>query len=87
MLSAVGQVSFIAKSEVRDWPVFGMFAVLQRTVFVERARRQNRAPDLEIANRLIAGDAMVLLPKAPHRTATGCCRSRLRFRRCPCRHP
>ncbi|MEN3396064.1 lysophospholipid acyltransferase family protein [Brucella melitensis] len=61
VLSAVGQVSFIAKSEVRDWPVFGMFAVLQRTVFVERARRGKTVHQTsEIANRLIAGDAMVL---------------------------
>ncbi|MBV2142152.1 1-acyl-sn-glycerol-3-phosphate acyltransferase [Falsochrobactrum sp. TDYN1] len=64
ILSAVGQVSFIAKSEVRSWPVFGMFAVLQRTVFVERERRGKTAQQTsEIATRLAAGDAMVLFPE------------------------
>lgn len=61
VLSAVGQVSFIAKSEVRDWPVFGMFAVLQRTVFVERERRGKTGEQTsEIARRLATDDAMVL---------------------------
>lgn len=61
VLSAVGPVSFIAKSEVRDWPVFGMFAVLQRTVFVERERRGKTGEQTsEIARRLATDDAMVL---------------------------
>lgn len=64
VLSAVGQVSFIAKSDVRDWPVFGHMAILQRTVFVERERRGKTGEQTsEIAKRLIAGDAMVLFPE------------------------
>lgn len=64
VLSAAGQVSFIAKSDVRDWPVFGMFAVLQRTVFVERERRGKTGEQTsEIARRLAEGDAMVLFPE------------------------
>ncbi len=64
VLSAVGQVSFIAKSDVRDWPVFGHMAILQRTVFVERERRGKTGEQAsEIAKRLIAGDAMVLFPE------------------------
>ncbi len=64
ILSAVGEVSFIAKAEVKGWPVFGLFAVLQRTVFVERERRgKTGAQTSEIAARLAAGDAMVLFPE------------------------
>lgn len=64
VLSTVGEVSFIAKSEVRSWPVFGFFAVLQRTVFVERERRGKIGEQAsEIATRLVAGDAMVLFPE------------------------
>ena len=29
-------LSFVAKSEVASWPVFGLFAKLQRSVFVDR---------------------------------------------------
>ena len=35
-LGALLPGSFVAKAEVRDWPLFGFLAVLQRTVFVER---------------------------------------------------
>ncbi|WP_346907066.1 lysophospholipid acyltransferase family protein [uncultured Roseibium sp.] len=54
-------LSFIAKSEVSGWPVFGLFAKLQRTVFVNRTRRTEtgRTAD-EIARRMAEGDAMVL---------------------------
>ena len=32
-------LSFVAKTEVASWPVFGLFAKLQRSVFVDRQRR------------------------------------------------
>ncbi|RCS25050.1 1-acyl-sn-glycerol-3-phosphate acyltransferase [Phyllobacterium salinisoli] len=61
VLSTAGDVSFIAKTEVRDWPFFGSLAVLQRSVFVERERRGKTAEQAsEIAKRLAVGDAMVL---------------------------
>ena len=54
-------LSFIAKSEVSGWPVFGLFAKLQRTVFVNRSRRSETGQVAnEIAERMSAGDAMVL---------------------------
>jgi 1-acyl-sn-glycerol-3-phosphate acyltransferase len=40
VLSTVAPVSFVAKREVAGWPIFGTLARLQRTVFVDRARRQ-----------------------------------------------
>jgi lyso-ornithine lipid O-acyltransferase len=61
VLSAVAEVSFIAKSEVKNWPLFGLFAVLQRSVFVERERKQTTGLQADtIAARLAKGDAMVL---------------------------
>lgn len=61
VLSAVAEVSFIAKAEVRKWPLFGTFAVLQRSVFVERDRRGKTGEQAsEIARRLNEGDIMVL---------------------------
>lgn len=60
-LGSVMPLSFIAKSDVRDWPGFGLLARLQRTVFVEReARGRTGAQADEIGERLAAGDAMVL---------------------------
>ncbi|RIY01075.1 1-acyl-sn-glycerol-3-phosphate acyltransferase [Aureimonas flava] len=60
-LGSVMPLSFIAKSDVEGWPVFGLLARLQRTVFVERnARGRTGAQADSIAARLGAGDAMVL---------------------------
>src|SRR5689334_5632851 len=38
VLSAVSPSVFVAKSEVKNWPVFGWFARLAGTIFVERQR-------------------------------------------------
>jgi 1-acyl-sn-glycerol-3-phosphate acyltransferase len=61
VIAALAPVVFVAKSEVRRWPVFGWLAKLQRTVFIERQRRQKTgAATREIAGRLLGGDAVVL---------------------------
>lgn len=61
VLGAVADVVYIAKAEVRSWPIFGTFAWLQRSVFVDRnARRQTGKQVAEIAGRLSAGEAVVL---------------------------
>lgn len=63
VLSSVLPVSFIAKSEVATWPLFGWLAKLQRTVFIERRRRATRAGHNDIQSRLDAGDDLVLFPE------------------------
>jgi lyso-ornithine lipid O-acyltransferase len=64
VLSAVLPVSFIAKREVRGWPLFGQMAQLQRTVFVDRDRRVKAALQRDdISERLNQGDALVLFPE------------------------
>ncbi len=61
VLSAVAPVSFIAKKEVGGWPFVSSLARLQRTVFVDRQKRQAVGDTAnEIAARLSAGDAIVL---------------------------
>lgn len=61
VLSNALPVSFIAKSEVARWPVFGTLARLQRTTFVEREKRIRTAKVGEvIAARVDRGDVMLL---------------------------
>ncbi|HEY8947694.1 MAG TPA: lysophospholipid acyltransferase family protein [Rhizomicrobium sp.] len=63
-LGGVARVSFVAKSEVASWPLFGTFARLQRTVFVERERRSKTGESRDqIRERLLEGDALVLFPE------------------------
>jgi 1-acyl-sn-glycerol-3-phosphate acyltransferase len=63
-IAAIGSTipaHFIAKREVRDWPLVGLTAELTGTVFVDRARRQQTATvNAEIARLLAQGKAVVL---------------------------
>lgn len=64
VLGSVLPVSFIAKADVDGWPVFGLLARLQRTVFVDRGARQKAAEQRDsIQGRLQAGDSLVLFPE------------------------
>lgn len=61
VITALAPVVFVAKREVGTWPVFGLLARLQRTVFVDRDRRHKTAQvNAEIARRLGDGDPVVL---------------------------
>jgi lyso-ornithine lipid O-acyltransferase len=61
-LSSVMPLSFVAKSEVEGWPIFGTLAKLQRTVFINRdVRHQTGLQAKAIAARLgHEKDVMVL---------------------------
>lgn len=64
VLGAVAPLSFVAKSEMRSWPIFGQLAMLQRTVFVERDERRRAGIQAgEIADRMTAREIMVLFPE------------------------
>ena len=61
VITAQAPVVFVAKSEIANWPLFGLLAKLQRTVFVERDRRAKTAQvNATIAQRLAEGDPVVL---------------------------
>ena len=58
---SIAPVAFISKAEVADWPLVGITAKLQRTVFVDRARRHQTGDAIaEIVQRLAGGTSMVL---------------------------
>ena len=64
VLGSVADVVYIAKAEVRGWPVFGILARLQATIFVEREQRRKTGDQVdEIAERLTAGEIVVLFPE------------------------
>ncbi len=61
VLGSLRPLSFIAKSEVSSWPGVGFLARMQRTVFIDRARRSDTAAvNRTVAKRIAGGDAMVL---------------------------
>lgn len=54
---------FVAKSEVAGWPLFGLLAKLQRTVFVDRRSRNAGAHHDQLRQRLEARDNLILFPE------------------------
>lgn len=61
VIGAQRPLAFVAKSEVADWPVIGLLAKLQRTVFIDRMRRSATAEvATQMGERLMAGEAIVL---------------------------
>jgi 1-acyl-sn-glycerol-3-phosphate acyltransferase len=61
IITSILSVVFVAKSEVASWPLVGLLAKLQRSVFVERNRRHKTGEtNARIARSLAEGDAVVL---------------------------
>jgi lyso-ornithine lipid O-acyltransferase len=61
VLGSLRPLSFVAKSEIAGWPVIGFMARLQRTVFIDRARRRHTAVvNTELSRRLSSGEVVVL---------------------------
>ena len=64
VLGSLNELSFVAKIEVATWPIFGLFARLQRCLFVDRDKRTATAEFKEnMRKRLDAGDRLVLFPE------------------------
>lgn len=63
VLGSVIQGSFVAKSEIADWPLFGTLAKLQRSIFVERRPHRAAASRDEMTKRLEDNDDLILFPE------------------------
>ncbi len=64
VLSSVGPVSFVAKSEVGGWPGVATLANLQRTLYIRRAERSDvRNVGAAISERLALGDTIMVFPE------------------------
>lgn len=71
LLGALMPVSFVAKAEVASWPLYGMLAKLQRTVFVERNSRKVNEQRTEMVARLERGQDLVLFPEGTSSDGNG----------------
>src|SRR5215210_6351082 len=63
VLGSLLDASFIAKTEVAGWPLFGWLARLQRSVFIDRRARSTALQRDSIAARLAANEALILFPE------------------------
>jgi 1-acyl-sn-glycerol-3-phosphate acyltransferase len=63
VLGALIPGSFVAKTEVATWPLYGWLAKLQRTVFVDRKRNTSHVQRDQLQQRLSARDNLILFPE------------------------
>ncbi len=63
-LLGAANISFIAKSEVRSWPVIGFLARVSGTMFVERRQAAAKRQHEELLERLKKGDQIAFFPEA-----------------------
>lgn len=60
-IGSVADVTFVAKSEIRNWFFVGFMASLQRTLYVDRRKRRDTGrASHEMGQRLAAGGAVLL---------------------------
>ncbi len=63
-LHSVRALRFVAKSEIRGWPVFGWLCEKGNTLFIERTKRRDVRRMLEVtADCLRAGDCLCFFPE------------------------
>ena len=63
ILSSLTNISFIAKSEVAKWPLFGFIEKMQDTLFIERKPIKAKEQKNKIKNILLKGKRLVLFPE------------------------
>ena len=71
IIGALVDGCFVAKSEVRTWPVIGIMARLQRSVFIERVARRAADHRNELLDRLEGGDNLILFPEGTSSDGNG----------------
>ena len=63
-LNSLRTMRFVAKSDIRDWPVVGWLCEKSHTLFTERNRKQDAGRIVEItADSLRAGDCVCVFPE------------------------
>lgn len=63
-INAIVPARFVAKSEVRSWPLVGWLCARAGTLFIERARRHGTARiNGAVGNALRAGDVLAVFPE------------------------
>ncbi len=63
VLGSIITGSFVAKSEVASWPLFGFLAKLQQTAFIERKRTAISGAKSAIEKTLQDGRSLILFPE------------------------
>jgi 1-acyl-sn-glycerol-3-phosphate acyltransferase len=71
-LNSIIPLRFIAKSDIKSWPIFGYLVRKSNTIFVERGKRQEAGRIVELTkDSLSAGDNVCFFPEGTTTDGTG----------------
>ena len=63
-INSVTALRFIAKSEIRNWPVFGYLVSRANTLFIDRSKKRDAKRTIDVAvQSLLSGDNLCLFPE------------------------
>lgn len=62
-LNSAARISFVAKAEVRNWPVIGFLARVSGTLFIERRSTHAKRHEQALLERLDRGDQLCFFPE------------------------
>ena len=71
VLSGLLDATFVAKSEVADWPLLGLLCRWGRTVFIERSASEAKAQTRMLRERLGRGESLILFPEGTSTDGSG----------------
>ena len=63
--------TFVAKSEIADWPVLGQLTKWGRTVFIKRSAAEAKAQTIMLRERLAGGESLILFPEGTSTDGSG----------------
>ena len=71
-LNSLIALRFIAKSDIKSWPIFGYLVTKANTLFIDRNKRQEAGRIVQItAESLIAGDNLCFFPEGTTSDGSG----------------
>lgn len=63
-LNSIVAIRFIAKSEIRSWPIFGYLVKSANTLFIDRSKKKDAKRTIDVAlQSLQSGDTLCLFPE------------------------
>ncbi len=71
VLGAQGELRFLAKSEVRRWPLIGWLAQCIDTIFIERGAHQVSAITAQLVSALTTGGTLLIFPEGTTTDGSG----------------
>jgi lyso-ornithine lipid O-acyltransferase len=71
VLSGLLDATFVAKSEVADWPLLGLLTKWGRTVYIKRSAAEAKAQTRMLRERLGRGESLIMFPEGTSTDGSG----------------